>query len=141
MTDLNDVIHKLEICTTLSDIDIKNFLDDEDGYAHVVAKSVKKELKTTQIRKFYGALKKMEEKTKWVEVETEFYLLKPRMAASVGRGILPRQFYRVIIAAMSKVDNVEDDEVKMKNLDVFIKFFEAIVAYHKFEEKSKRGRR
>ena len=53
------------------------------------------------------------------------------MAVSVGRKNLPKEFYNVILVTMAKVDNVEDDELKMKNFDIFVKFFEAIVAYHK----------
>ena len=134
MSDINDVIDKINACGTLSEIKTPDFLDAETGYAHIVAKNSKK-LNTTQLRKFFAALKKMEQKTTWQEIETEFYLLKPRMAVSVGRGNLPKQFYEVILAAMAKVDNVEDDETKMKNFDIFVKFFEAIVAYHKYEEE------
>ena len=143
MSDINDVKNKINACKTLSEIPAKDFLDDEEGYAHIVAKeSVKSNLNTTQLRKFFAALKKMEQKTTWEEIETEFYLLKPRMAVSVGRKNLPKDFYQVILAAMSKVDNVEDDELKMKNFDIFVKFFEAIVAYHKYEEEiSKKQRR
>ena len=141
--DINDVKNKINACNTLSDIPAKDFLDEETGYAHIVAKeSVKQKLNTTQLRKFFAALKKMEQKTAWEEIETEFYLLKPRMAVAVGRGHLPKAFYQVILAAMAKVDNVEDDELKMKNFDIFVKFFEAIVAYHKYEEQvSKRQNR
>ena len=133
MSDINDVISKINACTTLSEINAKDFLDDETGYAHIVAKNSKK-LNTTQLRKFFAALKKMEQKDNWDEIETEFYLLKPRMAVAVGRENVPRPFYNVVLAAMSKVDNVDDDETKMKNFDIFVKFFEAIVAYHKYEE-------
>ena len=77
----------------------------------------------------------------WNEIETEFYLLKPRMAVSVGRKNLPKPFYEVILAAMAKVDNVEDDDLKMKNFDIFVKFFEAIVAYHKYEEEVSKAQR
>lgn len=134
MSDINDVIGKINACETLSEIPAKDFLDAETGYAHIVAKNSKK-LNTTQLRKFFAALKKMEQKTTWDEIETEFYLLKPRMAVSVGRKNLPKPFYDVILSAMAKVDNVSDDEIKMKNFDTFVKFFEAIVAYHKYEEE------
>ena len=140
MSDINDVINKINACNTLSEIKAPDFLDDETGYAHIVAKNSKK-LNTTQLRKFFAALKKMEKKETWDEIETEFYLLKPRMAVAVGRGNVPKNFYSVVLAAMSKVDNIEDDEVKMKNFDTFVKFFEAIVAYHKYEEEITRRRR
>lgn len=131
---INDVKNKINGCNVLSDIPTKDFLDAETGYAHIVAKNSKK-INTTQLRKFFAALKKMEQKTTWEEIETEFYLLKPRMAVAVGRGHVPKEFYSVVLAAMAKVDNVEDDESKMENFDIFVKFFEAIVAYHKYEEE------
>lgn len=134
MSDINDVIGKINACQTLNEIPTKDFLDAETGYAHIVAKNSKK-LNTTQLRKFFAALKKLEQKDTWDEIETEFYLLKPRMAVSVGRKNMPKPFYDVILAAMAKVDNVSDDELKMKNFDIFVKFFEAIVAYHKYEEE------
>ena len=136
---MNDVINKINNCSSLSEIDVKDFLDVDTGYAHIVAKKSKK-INTTQIRKFFAALKKMEQKETWDEIETEFYLLKPRMAVAVGRKNLPKDFYNVIMAAMSKVDNVADDKLKMKNFDMFVKFFEAIVAYHKYEEEVSKGR-
>lgn len=136
----NDVIGKINACQTLSEIPAKDFLDAETGYAHIIAKN-SINLNTTQLRKFFAALKKLEQKDTWDEIETEFYLLKPRMAVSVGRKNLPKPFYNVILAAMAKVDNVADEEVKMKNFDVFVKFFEAIVAYHKYEEKVSRAQR
>ena len=134
MSDINEVKSKINACNSLSEIPAKDFLDAETGYAHIVAKN-SKGLKTTQLRKFFAALKKMEQKTTWEEIETEFYLLKPRMAVGVGRGHVPKDFYSVILTAMSKVDNVEYDETKMENFDIFVKFFEAIVAYHKYEEE------
>lgn len=140
MSDINDVIGKINACNTLSEIPTKDFLDAETGYAHIVAKNSKK-LNTTQLRKFFAALKKMEQKSTWGEIETEFYLLKPRMAVSVGRKNLPKPFYDVILAAMAKVDNVSDDDLKMKNFDIFVKFFEAIVAYHKYEEEVSKSQR
>ena len=142
MSDINDVIGKINACNTLSDIKTPDFLDAETGYAHIVAKnSIKQNLNTTQLRKFFAALKKMEQKTTWNEIETEFYLLKPRMAVAVGRKNLPKPFYEVTLAAMGKVDNVESDDEKMKNFDIFVKFFEAIVAYHKYEEEMSKAQK
>ena len=131
MSDIREVINIINNCEMLKEISDKDFLDYETGYAYIVAENSKK-LKTTQLRKFFGALKKMEQKTGWSEIETEFYLLKPRMAVATGRDHVPKQFLNVIMAAMSKVDNVESDDLKLENFDKFVKFFEAIVAYHKY---------
>ena len=66
MSDINEVKNKIDSCTTLSDIPTKDFLDAETGYAHIVAKeSVKQKLNTTQLRKFFAALKKMEQNSNW----------------------------------------------------------------------------
>ena len=64
-------------------------------------------------------------------MEPQFYLLKPRMAASTGRGKIPKEFFNVISVAMDKVA-VGDDEENLENFKLFVEFFEAIVAYHKF---------
>lgn len=131
MSDIKDVTNKINNCKTLNKIDDKEFIDFETGYAFIVAKN-SKDLKPTQLRKFFSALKKMEYKDTWAEIETDFYLLKPRMAVSAGRGNLSKSFLEVILAAMSKVDNVDSDEEKMENFDKFVKFFESIVAYHRY---------
>lgn len=114
----------------LKDISSKDLLDFETGYAYGVADNSRR-LNTTQLRKFFGVLRKMDQKDKWSEIESEFYLLKPRMAVSVGRGHVPKPFYEVMMVTMSKVDVGSEDE-KMDNFKKFVEFFEAIVAYHKY---------
>ena len=131
MSDINSVINTINNCNSLKEIPNKDFIDFETGYAYIVAEN-SKSLRTTQLRKFFGALKKMEQKNEWGEIETDFYLLKPRMAVASGRGLVPKQFLNVIMATMSKVDNVESDDEKLENFNKFVKFFEAIVAYHKY---------
>ena len=136
---MKDVQQKIEKCNTLKDINIKEFIDEDTGFAHDIVKDKRvvgnrsKNLKTAQLRKFFGALKKMEHKDSWEEIEPDFYLLKPRMAVAKGRGNIPGDFFNVIMATMAKVDNVDDDEIKMENFNLFVKFFEAIIAYHKYE--------
>ena len=39
MSDINDVIGKINACNTLSDIKTQDFLDEETGYEHIVAKN------------------------------------------------------------------------------------------------------
>ena len=59
MSDINIVKKRLNDCNTLSEIPVKDFLDEETGFAHIVAKeSIKGNLNTTQLRKFFAALKK-----------------------------------------------------------------------------------
>lgn len=95
-------------------------------------------LTTSQLRKFFAALKSIQMD---ISVngfnESEFVMLKPKLAYAVGR---VRQknakcrerriddFAEVITSAMNIVNNSEKKELAFKN---FISFFEAIVAYHK----------
>ena len=134
--EVNEVIKKINDCNQLKEIGVPALVDKDTGLAYKVAEisinsRSKVKLNTNQLRKFFGAIRKMESKTTWAEIEPEFYLLKPRMAASVGRDNLPKDFYNVIMATMNKV-NVGSEEDKLENFKIFVEFFEAIVAYHKF---------
>ncbi len=128
--NINDIIKKLDNYTMLKEIDVKDLIDETNGFAYIIAENSSK-LKTSQLRKFFGAIRKMETKNSWELIEPEFYLLKPRIAVGVGRNHVPRPFYNVIMKMMEKVD-VGSDEEKIENFKVFVDFFEAIVAYHKF---------
>ena len=89
----------------------------------------RKKLTTSQLRKFFGEVKRQQIKG---FDKTEFTLLRPKLAYAVGR-VADKEakindFNFVISEAIKIVEN-EDDFKR------FIKIFEAIVAYHKSEEK------
>lgn len=94
-------------------------------------------LTTSQLRKFFGEVKKQQMNG---YDETEFILLKPKLAYAVGRAKDPNakinDFYHVISKAIDcvKAETREESEKRFHN---FIKVFEAIVAYHKAAEESK----
>ena len=129
--EINEIINKINKLEKLADMSVKDFAD-EGGYADIVAKNSKK-LNTNQLRKFFGAVRLMEQKDNltWDAVEPDFYILKPRLAVSVGRGNITRDFYNLMMATMRKVD-IGNDEDKLNGFKNFVNFFEAIVAYHKF---------
>lgn len=87
-------------------------------------------LTTSQLRKFFGEVKRQQMKG---YNETDFVLLKPKLAYAVGRAkdgnAKINDFYAVISDAIDKVKT----EDHFRN---FIKIFEAIVAYHKAAEDS-----
>lgn len=126
---VREIIQKINNTKMLSEIKAKDYAD-ENGYADTIAKA-SSDLKTTQLRKFFGAVRLIEQRESWDEIEVEFYLLKPKLAAAKGRGLVPDDFFDVMMALMRKVD-VGDENEKMKNFDTFINFFESIVAYHKY---------
>ena len=69
-------------------------------------------------------------------IESEFVMLKPKLAYAVGRAKKNskiKDFYDVMSDAIDKVTQSSDKKKAFKN---FISVFEAIVAYHKKYENS-----
>lgn len=104
-------------------------------------------LTTSQLRKFFGAVKSLELKIKtngFKDNESEFIMLKPKLAYAVGRArnsnkavtdIRIADFDEVISFVIDCVmNNCTKKDAAFKN---FIKFFESIVAYHKRYGKEK----
>ena len=133
----NDLIPKEEIQNKVTDITVqfaKKFgdylaVDDFDS----------EPLTTSQLRKFFGEVKRQQMMKEFNE--TEFTMLKPKLAYAVGRAKQNgkknkaqkiEDFYIVITDAIDKVLNSTDRPQAFKN---FITAFEAIVAYHKASEK------
>ena len=92
----------------------------------------RKELTTSQLRKFFGEVKRLQTFKKFPK--DEFAMLKPKLAYAVARvgdeDAKINDFYAVLQEGIDMVSN----KTEFKN---FIKIFEAIVAYHKAAEKSK----
>lgn len=129
----SEIIMEIEKVSSFSEIKPKVYAG-EDGYAAIIAKNLKK-LNTNQLRKFFGAVRNIEKKNeKWSDIEPELYLLKPKFAVSVGRKLIPKDFFKVMNACLNKIDVGETDDEKKENFNNFVKFFEAIVAYHKYYE-------
>jgi CRISPR type III-A-associated protein Csm2 len=133
----NDLIPKEEIQNKVTDVTVQfaerfgNYLavDDFDS----------EPLTTSQLRKFFGEVKRQQMMKEFNE--TEFTMLKPKLAYAVGRAKLNgrrnkaqkiEDFYTVITDAIDKVLKSPDRSKAFKN---FITAFEAIVAYHKAAEK------
>lgn len=130
-SEIDKIIKKIENVSSFSEIKPKDYAD-EDGYAAIIAKELKK-LNTNQLRKFFGAVRDIEKKKEWSDIEPELYLLKPKFAVSVGRKLIPKDFFKVMNVCLNKIDVGKNDE-KKENFNTFVKFFEAIVAYHKYYE-------
>lgn len=132
----NDRIPKEEIQNKVTDVTVQfaeNFgkylaVDDYDS----------EPLTTSQLRKFFGEVKRQH---MMGYNETEFTMLKPKLAYAVGRAKQNgkknkaqkiEDFFVVITDAIDKVLSSSDRAKAFKN---FITAFEAIVAYHKAAEK------
>ena len=95
-------------------------------------------LTTTQLRRFFGEVKR-QQITEYDE--TEFVMLKPKLAYAVGRAKKSgkegrhqkiEDFYTVLADAIDNVVSSPNKPLARKN---FTTAFEAIVAYHKAAEK------
>ena len=131
--EVSSILGEIRSLKTLKELDVKTFAD-ENGYADKLAQKFGKDLKTTQLRKFFGAVKEIEAGLKeddWSKVEANFYLLKPKLANAKGRGLIPEEFYEFMKTCMGKVDAGSEND-KKENFQKLTKFLEAVVAYHKY---------
>ena len=96
--------------------------------------TIASKLTTSQLRKFFGEVKRQDMNG---YDETDFVLLKPKLAYAVGRADKNskiKDFFNVLSQAIDEVVKSTNPETSFKN---FIKIFEAIVAYHKAAEEQK----
>lgn len=128
-SEFKNVLSDIRKVSMLKEISTKDYAD-EGGFAEIVAKA-SENLKTSQLRKFFASIRKMQLKENWNEIEPDFYLLKPKLAVSKGRKLIPREFHDFMLITMSKVD-VGNEEEKLENFQVFVNFLESVVAYHKY---------
>ena len=133
----NDLIPKEEIQDKVTDVTVQ--FAEKFGKYLAVDDFDAEPLTTSQLRKFFGEVKRQQMMKEFNE--TEFTMLKPKLAYAVGRAKLNgkknkaqkiEDFYTVITDAIDKVLSSPDRAKAFKN---FITAFEAIVAYHKAAEK------
>ena len=135
---MGDVKAHLKSIKTLSALKPEDYAL-EGKIADIIA-AERGEMKFTQIRKFFGHIKKIET----VELKgrgdndpldpKEFYTLMPELAYSYGRGLITRDFYDVMKICLSgnKIVTVAD-------FKRFVNLLTAVIAYHKKREADKKG--
>lgn len=135
--DRNKLIPSAEIQEKVTQESVR--FAEEFGKELAKAEYEAEPLTTSQLRKFFGEVKRQQMMTEFNE--TEFIMLKPKLAYAVGRAKQNgrkgkkqkiEDFYWVMADAIDKVMDSADKEKAFKN---FITIFEAIVAYHKAAEK------
>lgn len=105
----------------------------ENGIADQIAQSLSE--KFTQIRKFFGHIKKIEStKIKGRRDDEkiskeDIYILMPELAYNYGRKVISKEFYEIMKICLTgnKIENVSD-------FKKFIDFLSAIIAYRKMRE-------
>ena len=134
--DINDLISKQEIQEKVTPVTIK--FAERFGKYLAQKEDMAEPLTTTQLRRFFGEVKR-QQLTGYDD--TDFVMLKPKLAYAVGRAKQNgrrdshqkiEDFYLIMADAIDKVQTSSDKTKAFKN---FITVFEAIVAYHKAEER------
>ena len=137
---IEDVKEKITQMSNLSELDIED-IAKEGGYADRIGEAFKNrndKIKTTQLRKFFDETKTLERKLKrgdkgWKDIKPNFYLLRPKLAYSNARGLIPKDFFELLSECMKRVDTSKNnDKQKEENYKRFVTFLEAIVAYFKY---------
>lgn len=122
-----EVTKKINKLNCLKEYDVDDFVRF-DGDVDILTRQLKNDdIKTTQLRKFFAAVKEinLETKTKnWNELKVKFFLLMPKLAYAKGRKLISEDFYNLLESAMNKVQSKED-------FNRFVEFLEAIVAFYK----------
>ncbi len=106
--------------------DVSEYVDTKTGKTKT--KIERKKLTTSQLRKFFGEVKRQQIKG---FDKTEFTLLRPKLAYAVGRVSDKDAKINDFNYVISEAIKVVEYEADFKR---FIKIFEAIVAYHKSVE-------
>lgn len=131
---IDNIISVINNAKNLSEVLTVKAISLPDGYAHTVAKNLRN-TKNNQIRKFFEIVKKAETEAvndNLTNAKNILFSLVPQVAYSVGRELCDEKLYELIASCIKdeKLQNKED-------VEMFAKFFEAIVAYGKFENTLK----
>ena len=98
--------------------------------AEELGESLKKHgLKTSQIRKVYGAVKKIQ--VSEVFRQNDLIMLKPKLAYAAARNKAVTDLKDALTQAIDKVIDEVGEEKKKFKFKNFVDFFEATLAYHK----------
>lgn len=101
------------------------FAKDEEEFFNGKRKKISK-LSTSQIRKFFGSIKRIQ--ASFDKSKNEILLLEPKLAYATGRdnnNSKIKDFYEL---CSPLIRDIKEDKSKFQN---FVNVLEAIVAYHK----------
>jgi CRISPR-associated protein Csm2 len=135
---IEDVKKHLENLSSLAALNPEDYAPEE-GIADRIATESEKEMKFTQIRKFFAHIKKIEATLSGNTAEgidrTKLYLLMPELAYGVGREVISKKFYDIMKVCLS------GDKIKtVADFKRFVELLTAVVAYSKFSKfKDKKG--
>ena len=106
------------------------FTDEEilkpNGLADEIAKELRNNLKSTQLRKVFDKIKEIENAlNRGEDYRSKILELYPKLAYSTGRKLMPRKFFNLLTLLLEKAERDRED-AKM-----VVRLITAIVAYSK----------
>lgn len=113
---------------------VKNEVDEKfiDAAEQFGKYLVRQKLNTTQIRKIFGQVKKIEHLEDPKKFLPQLLMLLPIMAYTVERNHQVQPLREVLEPAIKAVNDAKDDpEEAKKRFRLFCRGFEAIIAYHR----------
>lgn len=137
-----NILNELKKPGTLKELLTPEQFAERGRVADELAREYVKEMKPTQLRKVFHALKEKERTFKGKNDEDELdsksksaiRLFIPELAYAHGRKLIPKGFYDLMCLCFGS-----DKLQKVGDLRVLMQFLTAILAYHKFHEKVKEG--
>ncbi len=129
-TKIDEILGKLKGLKRMTNLEPAEFAE-EGGYADTLAREFGKELKSSQLRKVFGALKQVDIRAKSEPADkplerSEINRLIPELAYAFGRDLVPEGFYDLMKMCLS--------QTKMQTVGDFrrmMEFLTAVLAYHK----------
>jgi CRISPR type III-A-associated protein Csm2 len=128
---LEKIMQDLKNLSSMGELTPEKFAP-QNGIAYQIAELLRrKEMKFTQLRKFFGELKGIEMEVKKGSFDrSKLLILMPELAYGVGRKVVSKEFYDIMKICIEKIKNKDDFEK-------FVEFLTAIIAYYKFLEEVK----
>jgi|GEM_PF-6581530 CRISPR type III-A-associated protein Csm2 len=119
-----EFLRKIDQMNLLRDLKIEEINES----VKKIAKEIRGDITTTQLRKVYGEIKRLQREEGFNE--RELYMLEPRLAYASARG---KQYdiYAIFEKSYPKIRDKKD-------LNTFAYILEALVAYHRYEEELKK---
>ncbi len=122
-----------------SQLDIEDYAV-EGGIADFVAKDIKERMKVNQLRKFFEGIKRVQADYKGENEEvlidkTRLYKVLPELAYALGRKLVTQEYYKLVKVCI-RTDDGKSKIKTVKDLNRFVDFLSAILAYHKMHSRS-----
>jgi CRISPR-associated protein Csm2 len=106
------------------------------GHADQIAGELK-EMKTTQLRKVFAAIKTAQKKAEaGQDFTNDLAKMMPQLAYALGRKLIPKEFYELLKACLMYQGSLRFGKPNTKDDFLsFVSFLEAVVAYNKKYKK------